>query len=219
MESENEMLNDVLDIEYEEVKENENEIIDKVAKPVKKPKLSIQDFLDKNNITDELSEDKLNEIGKECLNGYKIDLNHAISRNDKIRELYNLAIKGKDDKFTPRFNDSSDVCFPLIMKAALEFVAIAKPAIIKDDAVVKGKVIGDDNEGEELKDPVSGEPLQGENGVALKTESGALTRSANNMAKFMSYYLLNKVDVWVEDNVFARTFSVNVVFWFVPDIG
>lgn len=105
------------------------------------------EFLNKDNIADDIDHDELMKIGDRVQLGYKEDLSSSaewLADVKKVEELSTLASKKKN---TPLPN-SANIKFPLITKACTEFASRVYPEIIKDGSVVKGRIVGRDFSGE-----------------------------------------------------------------------
>ncbi len=126
------------------------------------------------NLAEGLDDDILLEIGNECHRGFQLDKQ---SRRDWEEELDNwtaLAKQVKEEKMYP-WPRSSNVKYPLLSTAAMQFSARAYPSLIPSDGkVVKGKVIG--------KDPTGEKQLK-----------------ADRVATYMSYQIMHKMRGWEED--------------------
>lgn len=94
---------------------------------------------------------------------------------------------------------NSNIKWPLVTVAALQFNARAYPAIVDSKQVVKTRVIGSDEGvpkldemGQPVVDPESGEPQ-------WEVEPGAKAAQAERISDHMSYQLLEEMDGWEED--------------------
>lgn len=126
----------------------------------------------RQNIAADLDADLLNKIASRCFQDYEAD---DLSRSDwlkKSQEALKLAMQVIEKKTFP-WPDASNVKFPLLTIAALQFHARAYPAIVRGSQVVKCQVIGDDPQG-------------------VKAEK------ADRIAKFMSWQLLTEMEEWEE---------------------
>ena len=88
------------------------------------------------NLADELEQDQLARIGGDVKRGHDIDDG---SRSDWIRgydKAMDAAHGKRGDRVLP-FPGASDVRYPLLMTAALQFAARAYPAIVQPGDLVK----------------------------------------------------------------------------------
>lgn len=150
------------------------------------------------NITNFFTDRELEDIAQKCAMEYDIDEGNFQSRKQRIQELYKLALQVIEEKNYP-FDNASNIKFPILTKAALNFAAIAYPAIVQDDQVVKGKVIGNDDGDEIIKD-ASGEPLiDPDTGKPTKKNAGLKKKVADRIGQFMSNQILEDMDGWEDD--------------------
>lgn len=99
------------------------------------------------NLCDRFTEADLARIGVECLEGYKRDeLSRAVwmRRNEAGMDL---ALQIQQDKNFP-WPNCSNVAFPLVTIAAMQFHARAYPAIVSGTDLVKCPVFGPDPDGQ-----------------------------------------------------------------------
>lgn len=134
----------------------------------------IDKLLASKNIADSLSEEELNEIGEQCRAGFEMD---KASRSDWERDLdewLRLAMQVRETKSFP-WPKASNVKYPLLSTAAMQFAARAYPSLVPSDGkVVKCSVIGKDPDGQ-------------------KRERG------DRVAAYMSYQVMHEMDNWEED--------------------
>jgi len=136
-------------------------------------KTTLEKYVNSQNITEFLDTTKLNEISQWVSDEYSVDLQ---SREDWEKEYYKgkkLALMVEEAKTFP-FEGASNVKFPLIIQAVLNFSARAYPNLIKNRDVVKCKVIGEDPEGEKKA-----------RGIRI--------------AEHMNYQLFDQIDDWEEN--------------------
>ena len=143
------------------------------SEPMDKKK-SLQASIDEANIAANLSDDELNEIGAECKEGFESDLQSRSHWEEDLDEWTKLAMQVRETKSTP-WSNASNVKYPLLSTAAMQFNARAYPSLVPaDEKIVKGKTIG--------KDPT------GEKGM-----------KADRVATYMSYQFMHEMDGWDED--------------------
>ncbi len=159
---------------------------------------NIADAIDHINICELLTDEQVKEIGALCLREFEIDDQNFTTRRARIEEHYKLALQVKEPKNYP-FENASNIKYPLLTKATLAFAALAYPAMIKDDMVVKGKVIGNDDglgqvmdgQGQPMIDPDTNKPM-------LKN-AGNKKRRGERVSTFMSWQVLEDMVGWEED--------------------
>ena len=103
-------------------------------------------FAQSNNIADGIDEKRLLEIGESVFKGYEID---ETSRDDwkKANEkIFELAQQLGSDKYY-QGELVSNVKYPIISTASIQFSARAYPNIVKGSDVIKCQIVGSDPEG------------------------------------------------------------------------
>lgn len=125
------------------------------------------------NIAAILDKRTLTDIAANVYDEYKIDKE---SRADKEKE-WDDAIRAfelkREAKSFP-FDKASNIKFPLLFTAAMQFAARAMPALLQNGKVAKGKVIGNDPGG-------------------MKAEK------AQRTADYLNYQLLERDDIWLSE--------------------
>jgi chaperonin GroES len=137
------------------------------------PSIDVEALIDLPNIAVELGEEELAEIGDDVVREWQIDRD---SMEDWLKQMeggIKLAKLGKDLKSYP-FDKASNIKYPLLTTAALQFNAKAYPAIVQSDQIVKVKVYGADRDGKKAA-------------------------RADRVAEHMSYDLDCNVPEWEED--------------------
>ena len=135
--------------------------------------LKFEDIQALDNIAEELDEDTLNKIGSKIVDAYKEDLDSRSEWEDRFDKSMDLAMQTVEKKSFP-WDGASNVKYPILTTAALQFSSRAYPALISGTQVVKGKVSGFDQDGEKH-------------------------RSAIRVGKHMSYQVLEEMENWEED--------------------
>ncbi len=134
----------------------------------------IRALLESANIAEKLDEDKLKEIGSNCKKGFDQDLESRKDWERNIDDWTKLAIQAKEQKSYP-WPNASNIKYPLLSTAAMQFAARAYPSLVPSDGqVVKSKVIG--------KDP-----------------TGDKQRRAEHTSIYVSYQLMEEMPNWEED--------------------
>ena len=134
----------------------------------------IRALLESTNIAEKLDDDKLNEIGQNCKRGFEQDLASRDEWEQNIDSWTKLAMQAREEKTYP-WPKASNIKYPIVSVAALQFGARAYPSLVPSDGkIVKSKVVG--------KDP-----------------DGSKQKRAENTSIFVSYQLMNEMDGWEED--------------------
>lgn len=134
---------------------------------------TFRSLMESVNIAEKLDENKLKKIGSDCHAGYMADKDSRKDWEQHIDEWTKLATQIRESKSWP-WPESSNVKYPLLTTAAMQFAARAYPSLVPSDGkIVKSQVIGKDPTGEK---------------VAL----------ADRVSMYMSYQLMHEMDGWEE---------------------
>lgn len=134
----------------------------------------IRALLEAANIAESLDKDLLAKIGQDCKKGFEQDCQSRRDWEDNIDSWTKLASQVKEQKTYP-WPNASNIKYPLLSTAAMQFAARAYPSLIPSDGqVVKSKVIG--------KDP-----------------DGSKQQKAEHTSIYVSHQLMNEMDSWEED--------------------
>jgi chaperonin GroES len=136
--------------------------------------MKIQDLLSEKNIAAKLSDEKLIEIGSEVVDGYKTDDDTRADWKENLEQWTKMALQIADKKTFP-WPNASNIKFPLLSTAAMQFAARAYPTLVPSDGkVVKCKIVGSDLDGEK-------------------------TRRAIRISKHMSFQVMEEMEEWDEE--------------------
>jgi chaperonin GroES len=131
-------------------------------------------LLESVNIAEKLDEEQLNNIGEECKRGFEADFETCSDWQSQCENWLKLAKQCVEEKTYP-WPGASNVKYPLLSTAAMQFAARAYPSLVPSDGrIVKARPIG--------KDP-TGQKAQVSEAVSL----------------YMSYQLMYEMDSWEED--------------------
>ncbi len=135
--------------------------------------LSFRALVEEINIADKLDEDKLTEISEQVIRGYETDKQSRQEWEDATKEWIKLAKQVREEKSFP-WPNASNVKYPLLTTAAMQFAARAYPSLVPSDGrVVKSKVIGKDPTGQKLD-------------------------RAERVSMYMSYQIMHEMPHWEE---------------------
>lgn len=104
------------------------------------------DVIKSANLCNHFSSDDLKRVGEVCLDRYNRDMKSRERWVKRSEGALELAMQVQKDKTFP-WAGCSNIIFPLVTIAALQFHARAYPVIISGDKVVKCKTVGPDPEG------------------------------------------------------------------------
>lgn len=133
----------------------------------------LRKYIESVNIADHLDEEKLRKIANECAEGFETDLQSRSEWARKVDEYTKLAQQIQEQKAYP-WPKASNVKYPLLSTAAMQFAARAYPTLVPSDGqIVQGQVIG--------KDPDDSKQDQ-----------------AERIATYMSYDIMHQMHGWEE---------------------
>lgn len=134
---------------------------------------SLRAMLESANIAERLDEELLIKIGSDAKEGFEMDKQSRQEWEEAADEWTALASQVREPKSYP-WPKASNVKYPLLTTAAMQFGARAYPSLIPSDGkVVKAKVIGKDPTGEKYK-------------------------RADRVSAYMSYQLMHEMHGWEE---------------------
>ncbi len=137
------------------------------------PQNNLQFILESVNVAEKLDQDELDEIAAECRHGFDNDKESRREWEEGIDEWTKLAMQVREEKTFP-WPGASNVKYPLLSTAAMQFAARAYPSLVPSDGkVVKAKVIGKDPKGEKLE-------------------------KADRVSTYMSYQIMYEMQGWDE---------------------
>lgn len=124
------------------------------------------------DISEALTDEQLSILGAQVVEDYEADKAERSEWEKIARESLDKASqeKGRDEKTYP-WSKASNVQYPLLTVAALQFNARAYPAIVKGDEAVSVKVVGADNGVPQLG-PDGRPALQVNNAPVMPTPQG-----------------------------------------------
>lgn len=136
--------------------------------------MEITQLLEQTNIASELDEDQLAKIGREVVEGYEADKKSRFDWERENKKWMELALQVAKEKTFP-WPHASNIKYPLISVASMQFAARAYPSLVPND----GKVV---NCRVNQPDP-----------------DGQMTIIAQAVAKFMSNQIMEDMELWEED--------------------
>ena len=167
---------------------------------------SLLAMVESHNIAEHLEEEDLTKIADVCSQGFEYDLDSRKQWEERIDEWLGLALQVKEEKNSP-WRGASNVKYPLLSTAAMQFNARAYPSLIPSTGdIVKCDIVGIDKDGQKLE-------------------------QAKRISTFMSYQLLHCMrNDWEEDmdkllimlpivgTVFKKTYYDTVVDKYVSEL-
>ena len=111
---------------------------------------SLEELAIHHNIAELMEESQLESLGQRVLKDYDADKLTLKSREEKMDKAMDLALLVPKEKNYP-FPKASNVKYPLLTSAAIQFAARSYPAIVTPSGIVKIKKIGNDPDGQKVK--------------------------------------------------------------------
>lgn len=164
-----------------------------------------------------LTTEQLAKIGADCIADYEQDENDRSDWVKTVEAAFKKAAQEKLEEKTFPWKGASNVNYPMLTTAALQFAARAYPAIVKGDEAVSCKVVGQDKGRPQLGS--DGHPLVSVNGQAVSMAAlaaaqlpdgvqpqplwivppGAKAQRANRVREYMNTVLFYRMKGWEED--------------------
>ena len=144
----------------------------------------------KINIADDVNAE---EVGSKCLSDFNEDFTARSEKDRRLEQAEKLAKQTIEKKTFP-YEGASNVKYPLITKAVIEFNARVSPLICNNGEVVKIKTFGGENE---LVEENGQYPIDENTGI-LKTESDVKTDRAKKVRDLMNWLITDKTD-WEDE--------------------
>jgi chaperonin GroES len=108
--------------------------------------LSIEEIVNSPNVAELLDEQERSRIASEVLSGFYRDLDSRREWDERMAEATKLALQVMEEKTFP-WPNASNVKFPLLTIAALQYHSRAYPALVSGTDIVKARVFGEDPDG------------------------------------------------------------------------
>ena len=162
---------------------------------------SVKEFLlsqiDEVNLAENYPMDVLSKLGMLVVTEYQIDENSRSDWKDKAEKAMKFATQEAEEKNTP-WAKASNVIYPLITTAALQYNARAYPAIIQSRNVVKGTIWGSDKGTPVTEDgKPDGKPKMHPDGTPIwLVQPGEKRKRADRIGEHMSWQLLEEMPEW-----------------------
>lgn len=147
------------------------------------PKISLTKILESDNLAIGMKDEQLTDIYASVKSGYDDDVNSRTEWLMRQEDAMKLALQVVEEKNSP-WPNASNVKYPLLTTATMQFGARAYPGLIPGSSIVRGKVNGFDPTGQKAK-------------------------SAQRIGKHMSYQLLEEMDGW-EDGMDRLCISIPI---------
>jgi chaperonin GroES len=163
-------------------------------KPGLKHEKQLTNWAKMANIADDLDSGEISTLAGIVKREYDIDENSRLDYLEKYKKWLDFAMQVVEEKTYP-WPRASNVVYPLLTSAAIQFAARAYPSIVRDSGVVKGQVVGDDK-GEPTPDPSTGGQLMIDGQPQWVSAPGAKKHRADLVGRHMSWQLLTEQEEW-----------------------
>lgn len=153
--------------------ENQDPMTDETSSPAIDQNAQMNAEFANTNIAENLDKDKLNEISEWAKRGFENDLKSREEWETEIEEWTKLAKQCREAKTFP-WPNASNVKYPLLSTASMQFAARAYPSLLPSNGqIVNSIVVGKDPTGEKLE-------------------------KATRVSTYMSYQILYEMEGWEE---------------------
>ena len=178
-------------------------------------KLDVSKLIGHPNIAEELCKEDLEAIGEFVYKGLETDLQSRTDWEKRTETSLKLALQVAETKNFP-WPNSSNVKFPLVTIAALQYHARAYPMLITSDTPVKCRTYGDDKDGTKtqrarrVEQHMSYQITEQDEAWDAEMDKVLITQPIIGCAFKKTFYdpLLKHI---VSENILAKDFVVN--YW------
>ena len=155
------------------------------------------DQIDQINLAENYSPDVLAKLGQLVVSEFEIDKLSRSDWQDKAEKAMKFATQEAEEKQYP-WPKASNLIYPLITQAAIQFNARTYPAIIQNRNVVKGTVWGSDKGTPATQDgKPEGKPQMHPDGTPIwLSPPGEKRKRADRVGEHMSWQLLEEMKEW-----------------------
>lgn len=149
------------------------------------------------NVARGLAQETLNHLGMLVVEEYEIDKQSRAEWEEKAQEALKYVLQDQEPKQYP-FPGASNIIWPLLTTASMQFAARAYPAIVRGNKVAKGAVWGSDRGTPATQDgKQGGPPKMGPDGSPIwKIAPGEKRARADRIGEHMSWQLLEEMEEW-----------------------
>lgn len=200
--------------------------VDVEALPLVEPELSATEKLfllanSRGDFSGAVTLERLAKIGAQAVEDYEKDKTDRREWEEVVKEALSLAAQShKDEKKDTPWKGASNVRWPLLTTAALQFNARMYPAVVKGDEAILCKVIGQDNgKPQMMPHPETGQPIPapqmapnpetGQNELVMdangqpvpvwRVPPGAKAKRARRVSEYLNTVLFYRMEDWESD--------------------
>jgi chaperonin GroES len=145
--------------------------------------MKLEDLLSSPNIAEMMDAEELSSLGFKLMDEIQLDLTSRLDWEDRNEKANKLALQVVEKKTFP-WPGASNVKFPLITIAAMQYHSRAYPSLVSNNEVVKCKVYGAD-------------------------PTNDLTKKAERISRHMTYQVMEEDTAWEENT--DRTLLVQAI--------
>lgn len=156
--------------------------------------MDIREIIGKLNIVEFLTSETVQRIGSECLEDFTKDVAARDEKDRRLKEAEKIARQAIEAKTFP-FNGASNVKYPLITKAVIEFNSRVSPLIMNNGEAVKIKTFGGE---EDLVVGEDGEFEVSQTTGVFATQQEKKNSRARKVADVMNWIICEK-SCWEEE--------------------
>ena len=135
--------------------------------------MKIEQLLRSKNIAEEMDDNERSSLGFRLLNEINMDLSSRLDWEDRNEKALKLALQVVEKKSFP-WPGASNVKFPLITIAAMQYHSRAYPSLLGQNEIVQCRVYGKDDDGE-------------------------MHKRAERVSRHMTYQVLEEDESWEEN--------------------
>jgi chaperonin GroES len=191
-----------------------------------------------------MTREALAELGSRVVEDFETDKADRKDWDEKARDALKAAkqiMKGEPKNFP--WTGASNINYPILTEAALQFNARMYPAVVKGDEAILCKVVGQDNgkpqmgpDGHPLAIAPDGQPVAATDAVQLPPEMqqqlqpmwevapGAKAKRARRVSEYLNNKIFYEIENWESDTdtLLIQLPIVGCAFrkvWYDPDLG
>lgn len=184
--------------ELQESEDEEDEPPPRIEKSAAEIKKQLIDWIDDENIATHFDIAELQKLGDLVVREFGIDEESRAEWKDDADKALDFAVQKAVPKQYP-WPDASNIVFPLITTAAIQFNARTYPAVIQNRNVVKGVIWGSDaGTPATAGGKQGGAPLLQNGQPVWLVAPGAKKMRAKKIGEHMSWQLLEEMPEWEE---------------------
>ena len=164
--------------------------------------MDLKQILKESNVAEILDDATLGNMGKSVLDGYELDVNDTPrqEKSEKWEKGQKIVKQVMEEKNVP-FNDASNVKYPLLTTACIQFNARSYPAIVSGNSIVKPQMVGSLSIPDDLTEEKLAEMPQKQQQELMQLAQTITQKQgkADRACEYMNWQLFNELEEWEED--------------------